>query len=68
MNKEHLDAQLLLKTNTSTTDALNTRVTNVENSSSLNATNIQTVSNNLSANYYNKTNIDASLNNKADKT
>lgn len=40
-------------------------MTNVEASSSQNATDITTVSQNLTANYYNKTVIDSSLNTKA---
>ena len=63
--KGQIDSALALKANTADvpTNAnfttLQTRVTAVEASSSQNATDITTVSQNLSANYYNKTAADA---------
>lgn len=64
-NKLYVDTGLALKANVSdvpTNTALTTlanRVTAVEGSSSQNATDISTVSSNLSGNYYNKTASDA---------
>ena len=53
--KTEANTLLATKTNTSTTTALTNRVVDVEGSAALNATNIQTLSNDLSANYNTKT-------------
>ena len=66
-NKTQIDTSLGLKTNTSTTTALTNRVVDVEGASVLNANAIIALSNNVSTNYYTKTVVDTSLDNKTDK-